>query len=204
MSIDTVVFDVGNVLLRWHPRNLYVRTLGLSPERMERLFAETGLHEMNLDFDRGRPFEEGIAELVARHPDWSAEITAFHTRWLDLFDGAIESNVALMRELKSRGVPVYGLTNYARSQFDLSIPVFPFLAEFDGVVVSGDHGVIKPDPRIYRLLNELYGIDLARAVFIDDIVANVEAARAHGMGAIHFVSEDVDVRAELRKLGFPV
>jgi 2-haloacid dehalogenase len=202
-EVDAVVFDVGNVLLRWHPHNLY-RRMGLSDAETAALLAETGLLAVNLECDGGLPFADGIARLVAAYPHRRSYLEAFDTRWTDLLDGAIEHNVAVLQELKAHGVPVFAITNFAREKFDVSRRLFPFLDAFDDIVVSGDVRCVKPDPAIYRLLIERQSLDTRRAVFIDDSRRNVDAAAALGFRVIHVENEEVSVREELRRLGLPV
>lgn len=200
--VSSVIFDVGNVLIRWDPKNLY-RRIGYADADSVAILAETGLHEMNLECDRGRPFAEAMAELAERHPRHREFIEAFDTRWTDMLDGAIESNVSVLRDLKAVGTPVYAITNFARSKFDVACEIFPFLNTFDDIVVSADVGVLKPDPAIFRLLLERRQLDPSAAVFVDDSAKNVAAAAALGMHAIH-ATEGVSLREELRAVGFAI
>jgi 2-haloacid dehalogenase len=197
-----VVFDVGNVLLRWDPRFLY-RTIFADEARMEWFLSEVWTHDWNLARDRGESFADGIAELVARHPDLETEIRAYDERWHETIPHAIEGSVAILGELRTAGVPLYAITNYSREKWAESRLRFPFLDDFRGVVVSAHERIVKPDPAIYRVLLERYGLNAADCVFIDDSEKNVDGARGIGMHAIRFHDPD-QLRADLKRLGFPV
>ena len=200
--LDCVIFDVGNVLIRWDPRNLY-RKLLRDDAAIVSFLDETGLLSMNLACDAGKPFREGVAELSARFPHYATEIAAFDQRWPELLDGSIPGSVAVLEDLSRAQVPVYAITNFAREKFDLALALFPFLGLFDDIVVSGDVGLLKPDPAIYRLLIERRGITPARALFIDDSLRNVSGARAVGLNAHHF-REPGALAAELAGWGLEV
>lgn len=195
----TVVFDIGNVLLRWDPRNLY-NTLIEDPAQVEWFLDTVCTSAWNLEFDRGRSFAEGVTELVARHPEWASHIRAFDERWQETLAGPIEANVAVLERLTRAGVPVYAITNFSHEKFSETQARFPFLRLFEGVVVSGDVRLVKPDPAIFHLFLERYGLAAEDCAFIDDSAANIETARAVGMQAIHY-GPAVDVAAELAKLG---
>jgi 2-haloacid dehalogenase len=199
----TVVFDIGNVLLRWDPRNLY-RMVFDDHVEMEWFLSNVCTPDWNLEQDRGRDWDEAVALLVKDHPKHEPAIRAFHDRWPETVAGVFEQNVMLLQRLRDAGVPNYCITNFSGPKFVLAQQKFPFLAGFDGVIVSGDERLLKPDHAIYHLLLDRYGLEASDCVFIDDSKPNVEAARAVGMEAIHYPSEDIDLAAELRRYGFPV
>jgi 2-haloacid dehalogenase len=198
----TVVFDVGNVLIEWDPRHLYRRVFDGDETKMNAFMSKVVTGAWNVEQDRGRSFEEGIALLVQQFPEWEAEIKAFDLRWHEMVPGAIEANVDLLAALNRAGTPTYAITNFSREKWAESVVRFPFLNAFAGAVVSAHEGVIKPDPRIYQRLAERYDLDLGQCVFIDDSARNIDAASALGMTTIHYTGAEVDVAAELRGLGF--
>jgi 2-haloacid dehalogenase len=202
MQPTTVVFDVGNVLLRWDPRNLY-RKLFEDEERMEWFLANVCTGAWNIEQDRGRDWDEAVALLVDAHPDHAAHIRAFHERWHETVSGVVEKNVAVLRRLRERRVPTYCITNFSGAKFAEAKLRHPFLAAFDGIIVSGEERLLKPDPAIFRLLLDRYRLDAGDCVFIDDSRANVEGARAVGMHAIHYV-EPMDLAAELKRHGIAI
>ena len=196
------VFDVGAVLIDWNPRHLYRRLFDDEAE-MERFLAEVCTPEWNAEMDAGRPFAEAIEELVARHPAQAALIRAYREHWVEMLGGPMEETVSIVRELRAAGVPVYALSNWSAETYPLTRPLCPFLGELEGILISGEAGVAKPDPAIFRLFLERFGLEAHEIVFIDDSAANVAAARALGMESIRF--EDAALtRLELIRLGFPL
>ncbi|MGP8122547.1 MAG: HAD family hydrolase [Xanthobacteraceae bacterium] len=196
------VFDIGNVLLDWNPRYLY-RQVFADAARMEWFLREVLTPAWILETDRGKSFQDAVAERTARYPDLAAEIEAFDGRWLETIRGPIAPSVDMLDALRARGVPVYAITNFSAEKFGLACAEFPFLGGFDGVIVSGDEKLVKPDPAIYRLLLERYRLSAADCLFIDDVAANVEAARGVGMYGHHFKDPD-GLADQLRHHGFPV
>lgn len=194
-----VVFDVGNVLLRWDPFHLY-RSLIPDDAKRHWFLQNVCTTAWNIEQDRGRPWADAVAMLVAAHPEWEREIRAFDERWHETVPGSIEASVTVLADLKAKGEPVYAITNFSREKWAECLIRFPFLHSFDGVVVSAHERLLKPDPAIYRVLLERYRLDAGECIFIDDSEKNVQGARSVGMQAVHFV-EPIDLRAALRGLG---
>ncbi len=195
---DTVVFDLGGVLIDWNPRHLY-RKLFDNAAVMEQFLATVCNHDWVIQQDGGRPFAEGVAELVAIHPEKAELIEAYWRRWPEMIAGAVDGTVAILRQLKDRSVPVYALSNWSVETWPYARDGFAFLEWFDGMVISGFEGTKKPDARIFRLLLERYRIEAARAVFIDDLMINVVAARNVGLHALHFTDAQA-LRRDLTRL----
>lgn len=191
----TVVFDVGNVLIRWDPLLVY-REMIPDDEKRAWFMQNVCTSAWNLEQDRGRSWEEAVALLVAGHPEWESQIRAYDERWHEAVPGIIEDSVAVLAELKQRGEKVYAITNFSREKWAECLIRFPFLQSFDGVVVSAHERVIKPDPAIYEILLQRYGLSAPDCIFVDDSAKNIEAARGVGMKAVHFV-EPIDLRSEL-------
>jgi 2-haloacid dehalogenase len=197
--IDTVVFDLGGVLVHWNPRYLY-RKLFDDEHAMERFLADICTAEWNEQQDAGRPFHEATALLRAKHPQHAELIDAFWLRWEETLGGANEATVAVLAELKARGTRLYALTNWSHETFPIAQRLYRFLDQFEGIVVSGSEKLVKPDPEIYRRLLQRYDIDPARALYIDDAPKNVTAAADLGMHAWHFRDAD-GLRNHLVSLG---
>jgi 2-haloacid dehalogenase len=195
-----VVFDLGGVLLRWDPRFLYRKLFAGDEAAMEDFLANVCTVEWNERQDAGRSFADALVELLPRHPDKADLIEAFGGRFGEMIPGPIEEAVKILAELKRAGVPRYALSNWSAETFPPQRQRFDFLSWFDGIVVSGNEGVIKPDPRIFRILLDRYRIDPQAAVFIDDNPANAKAAEALGIHGIHFRSPAL-LRRELESLG---
>lgn len=198
----TVVFDVGNVLLRWDPRHLYRRLIP-DEARMDWFMQNVCTAAWNIEQDRGRSWADAVALLVAQHPEWEREIRAYDLDWHETVAGVIEDSVAILAELKDKGEKVYAITNFSREKWAESVIRFPFLDTFDGVIVSAHERLLKPEPAIYHALLERYGLTAGDCIFVDDSEKNIKGARAVGMQAIHFV-EPIDLRAELKGLGVPL
>lgn len=199
-DIDCVIFDIGNVLIRWDPKNLY-RRMGYADADTDGILAETGLLDMNVEFDLGKPFAEGIAALTARFPQHQRFLDGWNTRWTDALDGAIQPNVAVLAALKAAGVPAHAISNFSREKFDVARALFPFLDGFDELVLSADVGMVKPDRDIFDLMIDRRQLTPSRAVFIDDSAPNIRTAEAIGLRTIHFADESVAVRDRLVQLG---
>jgi 2-haloacid dehalogenase len=197
---DIVVFDLGGVLIEWSPRYLYRKLFEGDEAKVSSFLAEVCTEEWNERQDAGRTFAEAVEELSARHPDKRDLIVAFGNRFDDMIPGAIEGTVEILRELSEQGTPLYAITNWSAETFPSQRKRFPFLSLFRGIVVSGEVGIIKPDPRIFRLLSSRHEVDLGRTVFIDDAPGNAAAASAAGMHGIHFTSP-VQLRTALSNLG---
>ena len=201
-KIDNVVFDIGNVLIKWYPDRLY-RKLFAGDAAMHAFYAETGLLKRNIEFDRGEPFADGITDLVARFPHHAEPLRAFDMRWHEMFDGTFEDSVALLAALRKAGVPNYAITNFSREKFDIALGQFPFLSQFDDIVVSADVRLVKPDPAIFRVLLDRQGLDPASTLFIDDSAANIAAANQLGLVTHHFVDPSA-LRRDFAERGLPV
>ena len=186
MIPEAVIFDIGNVLTRWQPEAFYDRVIG--EERRRALFAAVDLHHMNDLVDMGGLFRETIFGWAERHPDWAAEIRMWYDRWIELASPRIEGSIRLQRALRAKGVPVFALTNFGKHSFEEALPKMDFLTDFDRLYVSGRMGVIKPDPRIYELVEADCGIDPSRLLFTDDRADNITAAARRGWRTHQFES----------------
>ena len=205
MTVNAVVFDLGGVLIDWDPRYLY-RKLLADEAAVEEFLATVCTPEWNAEQDRGRPFAEGVAELVERHPAHAAAIAAYSERWSEMLGGVVEGTVELLAELRAAGTPLYALTNWSAETFVIARERFELLSWFDGVVVSGEERMIKPDPRFFRLLLDRFGLDPEATFYVDDSEPNVAAARRLGLDAVRFTGPR-ELRRELaarRLLARPV
>ncbi len=195
-----VVFDLGGVLIDWDPRYLYRSVFEGDEAAVERFLAEVTTADWNAQQDAGRPWAEAIETLAREHPHYRTQIEAFWTRWPETLGDAIQPTVEILAELRRADVRVLALTNWSGETFPLARPRYPFLDWFDGIVVSGDVRMAKPDPRIFRHLIERHELDPSSSVFIDDSEANVRAAEAAGMIGIRF-TDAAALRVRLVELG---
>jgi 2-haloacid dehalogenase len=183
---QAVIFDIGNVLTRWQPEAFYDRVIG--EDRRRALFAEVDLHRMNDIVDEGALFRETIYDWADRIPHWQAEIRLWYDRWIELASPRIEGAIALQRALRAKGVPVFALTNFGKYSFEEALPKMDFLTDFDRLYVSGRMGVIKPDPRIYEMVEDDCGLPPASLLFTDDRADNITAAARRGWRTHQFES----------------
>ncbi len=197
----TVVFDLGGVLIDWDPRHLY-RKLFIDDEAgMERFLATVCTREWNLQQDAGRSWAHATALLKSEYPNQEPMIDAFHQRWPEMIAGAIEGTVSILHDLKDAGVPLFALTNWSSETFPVALERFHFMKWFQGIVVSGQERLIKPDPQIYLALIARYGLRPENTIYIDDNICNVAAASVLGMHGIHFTIPAA-LRRDLNGLGF--
>lgn len=178
MSPEAVVFDIGNVLIEWQPERFYDRTIG--PDRRRTMFDRVDLHDMNIRVDMGAPFTDTVHATAEANPDWRDEILMWHDRWIELAQPEISRSIRLLRALRSRGVPVFSLTNFGVQTFDHAATHYPFLREFDRQYISGHLQVIKPDPKIYEILETDSGVAPGALLFTDDRADNIAAAAHRG------------------------
>ena len=183
---DTVVFDIGGVLLDWNPRHLYTKIFNGREAEMEWFLANICTPEWNMLQDGGRPWSEATDLLVAAHPDHEANIRAFRQRWPEMIAGPIDETVEVLRQLHAADVPVYAITNFAGDTFRIAREMYDFLHLFRDTVVSGDEKMLKPEKRIFDLLADRNALEHGKMVFIDDSPRNVEGAKAAGLHGIHF------------------
>jgi len=198
--IKNIIFDLGGVLVDWNPRYLY-RKIFDSEEQIEWFLENICTGEWNAQQDAGRGLDQATAILVAQHPEHSKDIEAYYQRWTEMLNGSIDGTVVLLEQLRRGGAhKLLALTNWSQQTFPTALELFDFLHWFEGIVVSGDEKLIKPDHRIYQVLFERYRIDPRESVFIDDSLPNIEAARELGLIGIHFKGPG-ELEQELRNLG---
>ena len=183
---QAVIFDIGNVLTRWQPEAFYDRVIG--EDRRRALFAAVDLHGMNEAIDAGALFRETIYDWADRTPEWRDEIRMWYDRWIELASPRIEGSIRLQRALRTKGIPVFALTNFGRHSFAEALPKMDFLQEFDRTYVSGVMGVTKPDPRIYAMLETDCGLPPHSLLFTDDRADNITAAARRGWRTHQFES----------------
>jgi 2-haloacid dehalogenase len=199
-AVDAVVFDLGGVLVEWDPRHLYRSMLGRD-EDVEEFLDEVGFAEWNSTVDAGDwTWAEAVEDLTARHPHRRELIAAYPARFTETLAGPIEGSVEVLRELHRAGVRLVALTNWSVELFPHARERFDFLELFEGIVVSGEERLAKPDRRIFELLLDRHRLDPARTVFVDDREDNVAAARAAGMRGLVFRDPDT-LRSDLAGLG---
>lgn len=178
MTVDAVVFDIGNVLIEWQPERFYDAKIGV--ERRKALFANVDLHGMNDRVDRGAPFQDTIYDTAETYPDFRDEVRMWFDHWAEMASPEIPHSIHLLRALRRRGVPVFALSNFGVGSFAYAETIYPVLSEFDRRYISGHMQVVKPDAAIYAMVEEDCGISPGGLLFADDRVDNIEAAMTRG------------------------
>jgi 2-haloacid dehalogenase len=196
------VFDLGGVLIDWNPRYLYRKLFHGDDAAMEHFLTTVCTPSWNSQQDAGRSFSEACASLKLDHPSHAALIDASIERQEEMVLGPIHGTVEILGELRAAGVPLYALSNWSAETFPVSLRRFEFLRWFQGILLSGEVRLLKPDPRIFQLLLDNHAVDPAHTVYIDDLKPNVEAAVALGMHGILF-TDPIALRHELVKVGLP-
>lgn len=184
MKIENIIFDFGRVLVDWNPRHLY-RNYFDTEEEMEHFLLTVCTDEWNVEQDRGRPLAEGTRILKEKFPEHHSLIDIYYGKWETMLKSDIPGTVSLLYQLKEK-YGIYGLTNWSAETITVAYERYPFFKDFDGIVVSAEEKVIKPDRRIYQILLDRYNLKAENCVFIDDSLRNVKAAEELGMVAIHF------------------
>ena len=198
--IKAIIFDLGGVLLDWDPRHVYRDVFGGDEAAVESFLSEIDFYGWNQHQDAGRTFDDAAEALCAQHPRWCEQIRIYGQRYVHSFGGALEPTVAILRQLKAAGWPLYALSNFPPGKFDETRARFDFLNLFDDTVISGEVKLTKPDPRIYKLALERTGRRAEQCVFIDDVPVNVAAAASLGIDAIRFETAE-QLSGELRRRG---
>jgi len=188
--INTIIFDLGAVLIDWNPRYMY-RSIFSDETEMERFLAEVTTSDWNEEQDGGRSLQDGTEWLVNKHPQHEENIRAFYDRWDEMLGEAFHDVVEIFRKLKASGkYKIYALTNWSAETFPVALERFEFLHWFDGIVVSGAEKMRKPTPEFYHILLDRYQVKAEESLFIDDNYRNILAAEKIGIQCIHFTSAE--------------
>jgi 2-haloacid dehalogenase len=186
--INTIIFDLGAVLIDWNPHYMY-RSIFTDEQEMKDFLANVTTSDWNEEQDAGRSLAEGTELLVQQYPHHEDNIRAFYGRWIEMLGDAFEGTVEVFKELKASGkYKVYALTNWSAETFPMAQERFEFLSWFDGIVVSGTEKMRKPAPEFYQILLDRYNVNPQEALFIDDNYRNILAAEKMGINSIHFTS----------------
>lgn len=197
--LDAVIFDLGGVLIDWNPRHLYRKVFD-DPADMETFLSQVCTPEWNATLDEGQPLDEAVAGLSEAHPDQHDLIAIYAERWEEMLGEADEATVAVVDELRRRDVAVFALTNWSAETFPFAEERYPFLDWFEDIVVSGRERLIKPDPAIFELAVDRFGVDPPSTAFIDDSADNVVAADRAGLRG-HYYVDASELRRFLADLG---
>jgi len=198
MRISALVFDFGGVLIDWNPRYVF-RKIFKEAHEMEWFLENVCSNSWNLALDKGYPFAAGVKDLQEQYPDFHDHIASYHLHWADMLGGEMPESVRILQEIQAANYKVYGLTNWSHETFPEALRRYSFLGTLDGIVVSGQEKLVKPDPALFRLLIDRYQLHPPTTVFIDDNMLNVTAAEGLGFISLHFTTAD-KLRQDLQAL----
>ncbi|MCP3965875.1 MAG: HAD family phosphatase [Lentisphaerae bacterium] len=197
---DTIVFDFGGVLMDWNPRYLFQKLFD-DENSMEFFLTEICSAGWNAKQDAGRSFAVATSELIEKHPDYAEMIEAYDYRWEETVSGAITPTVNILKKLHKNGYELYGLSNWSAEKFTVVRENYSFFGLFKDIILSGEEGIIKPEPEIYEILLKRIKKESSECLFIDDSKANVDAAEALGFHSIHFKDAE-QLKTQLPDYGF--
>lgn len=199
-GIAAVIFDVGKVLYHWDPKVLYERLID-DDRALDAFLRDVATQEWHAQHDAGRPFAETSAELIAAHPEHESLIRVWGENFIDSVGPAIDGMPELVRDLDRQGVPIFGLTNFSAEFWQsFRLREAALFAPFRDILVSGVERLVKPDPAIYRLALDRFGLEAEVTLFIDDRDENIAAAQALGIRG-HLFRDAAALRADLERLG---
>jgi len=199
-SFTAAIFDLGGVFIDWNPRYLY-RTLFADDEAaMEQFLAEVTTSAWNLQMDAGKTFAEAVEELQLKHPEQAELIAAYHERWPEMLGDVNAETAQVVRDLRARGLHVYALSNWSAETFPYAREAARELELFEDILISGEMRLTKPDPRAFAHAADRFGVDPATTFFVDDVSANVAAARDAGFTGFVFTTAAA-LRAGLTERG---
>lgn len=196
--IKNIIFDFGGVLVDWNPHHLYDTYFG-DKDSADWFLSNICTMDWNMQMDAGKPFEQGVAEKIAQYPQWEKEIRLYWERWIDMMGDTIPNMYDWILQLKQQGYAIYGLTNWSTETFIQVKDKYSIFQLMDGIVMSGEERVTKPDAKIYHILLNRYQLAPEECVFFDDNLNNVIAAQNIGMHAVQFQSTE-QAKRELSKV----
>lgn len=196
----SVIFDVGRVLFDWDLRYLFAKLID-DRDELESFVTHVVTPQWHFQHDAGRPLAEMLPERKAAFPEHGALIDAYATRFNETIPGPVPGSLDLVERLDAAGVPLFAITNFGHEFWEDFRPTQPVFDRFRDIVVSGTEKMMKPDPAIYALAIERFGIDPAGALFVDDVAANVAGAESLGIAG-HQFSDAATLERELVARGY--
>jgi 2-haloacid dehalogenase len=203
MKIETIIFDLGGVLVDWNPEYVYLNEFNGDRKKMQWFFDNICTSSWNEEQDGGYPMADATEERINLFPKYKKLIKMFYGRWEEMLKGEIGETVEILHKLKRKKYKLIALTNWSAETFPVAVKKFKFLKLFDGIVVSGKVKMLKPYPEIYNYTLKKYGLIANKSIFIDDRISNVDGAIKCGINGIQFVSPKNLIIA-LKKYGIKI
>lgn len=203
-KINTLIFDLGGVLIDWQPAYVFLKEFRGDSAKMNEFLNTICAWDWNLNQDAGYPLEKATNERIALYPEYERLIKMYYGRWEEMLGLAHKDTLAILESLKFQSnYRLLALTNWSHETFPIALKKFPWLEWFEGIVVSGEEGLRKPDPEIYSRLMDRYSVKAQESIFIDDNRENIQAAQGLGFSALHFKGAPT-LAQELIDLGIPL
>ncbi len=200
-KIDTIIFDLGGVLVDWDPMYVYNEVFDGDTKKADWFLNNICTPAWNVKQDAGNLMAIATEELVTEYPQYESWIRIFYDRWPDMLKGDIPETVAVLKALKaSNKYRIFALTNWSAETFHIALERFDFLQLFEGILVSGAEKMAKPDKAIYKLTLNRFDINAEKAIFIDDNLANIKGAETVGLNVVHYKGGN-QLKADLNSLG---
>jgi 2-haloacid dehalogenase len=203
-KIDTIIFDIGKVLIDWNPMIFYIDAFNGDTQKAKWFLENVCNHDFNLALDAGKDWQQSIEEKVSEYPEYEKHIRMYLEHWEAMILGPINGTVEIFRKMKdSKKYRIYAITNWSDFTFTQTYEKYDFLKWFEGITVSGRIKIVKPDPAIYHYTLKKYSIEAGNSVFIDDNKANVDAAIELGINGILYTSPE-ELAASLKSYGIEI
>ena len=203
MKIETIIFDLGGVLVDWNPEYVYLNEFNGDRKKMQWFFDNICTSSWNEEQDGGYLMADATDERINLFPKYKKLIKMFYGRWEEMLKGEIKGTVEILHKLKRKKYKLIALTNWSSETFPVAVKKFKFLKLFDGIVVSGKVKMLKPFPEIYNYTLKKYGLIANKSIFIDDRISNVDGAIKCGIHGIQFISPKNLIIA-LKKYGIKI
>ena len=191
------LFDLGGVFFDWNPRYFF-KDIFLNSADLEYFLSSVCNDEWNIQQDAGRTIKDAEEELIPKFPKYKEQIKLYYPNHRRMIKEVFSESIDILSELKERNYSSYVLSNWSAETFVGMTDDYPFLKHFDGLLISGEVQLVKPNPRIYELAMRRFNLELKETVFIDDRLENVQAAKKLGFKIIHLVNPK-DIRRKINE-----
>ncbi|WP_405250367.1 HAD family hydrolase [Dokdonia sp. Asnod3-C12] len=203
-NINTIIFDLGGVLIDWSPEYVYLKEFRGDRAKMDWFLNHICAWDWNVNQDAGYSLEKATQERIAMFPEYERLIKMYYGRWEEMLGFTHEGTLQVLKELiDNPDYRVLALTNWSGETFPIALKKFPWLQWFEGILVSGDEGTRKPFRDIYDLMLDRYKIEPSQAIFIDDSLKNIQGCEVAGITGIHFTDAQT-LAVQLRSKGVHV
>ena len=192
------LFDLGGVFFDWNPEYFY-KDIFKSKNELNYFLTYVCNNEWNIKQDAGRSIAKAIDELVYKFPKYQNEIELYYSNHRNMIGSVFKDSIEVLETLKEKNINCYALSNWSAETWIGMLDDYPFLKKFDGIVISGQEKVMKPDEEIYQIAIDRYELIPNESIFIDDNLNNIKAAKKLGFKTIHLI-DAFQIKKEINKL----